>query len=308
MATTDSNVIHDLNHFRAFEKHFFRMRRTTRAHVKKFLASGEMQVSTMQENVISHLSGIATDSRHGRDFADGTDAKMATVQYRERKSRAKSAQAILLEGIDRQVARIRHPRKNADVRSWFDSRRKLFRPRVGTRKLIQPTTKWNYTPGNELEVLDRLRYDVKHGTTTISQLVVNEFADWTNRVFECKLQAQDQVTQLHQLIQDVDQQIHRMRNSTRVKPQACAQVKNASSKRGGILLQVYEPKQDRFYFFRIPWRAYRHLGPKSPLKIWFNEDGSPRRDASSYSDLWRYEVSSFEAMATGSEGVKWLNK
>lgn len=86
-------------------------------------------------------------------------------------------------------------------------------------------------------------------------------------------------------------------------------VTGVCGKTGGLLVQVYERRQGRFYYFRIPRRAYRHItNPKNSIKIPFEADGTPRRKNRCRINYWRYEVSSFEAMVTGSEGVKWLNK
>ena len=319
MATQSNCIKHDINHFRAFSEHYLQMRKCTMKSVIRHLEHGEMQVSTMQENTISHLSGVPLDSRAGRDFADGSDAKMATVCYRERGCRGNTIQEQMLQGIERQILKLVEPRKrkHQKVVSWFNTETCTFRPRAGNFRLIAPRTMWTYQPGTEMQVLESLRYDIENKTVTLCELV--ESAEHLRNplsfggAYLCyihggKTYSHEPVEDLHQLLESAEQARQKSSKKRQRTTLAQAVVKGVYNKKGGLLVQVYEPKQDRFFFFRIPRRAYAHISKNCGLRIWFNEDGSPKRDAGTQSDIWRYQVSSFEAMCKGTEGVKWLNK
>lgn len=76
-----------------------------------------------------------------------------------------------------------------------------------------------------------------------------------------------------------------------------APVTNIYNKTGALRVQVYERKYNKFYYFVIPHRAYRHIGKKSNIEIPFHLDGTPRRiNRAKYENWWDYEVSSFEEM------------
>jgi hypothetical protein len=79
-----------------------------------------------------------------------------------------------------------------------------------------------------------------------------------------------------------------------------APVTNIAGKTGVLRVQVYERKQDRFYYFAIPRRAYSEIPAKSNIEIPFELDGTPRRRPSRrvYQNWWNYEVNTFELMAT----------
>ena len=80
----------------------------------------------------------------------------------------------------------------------------------------------------------------------------------------------------------------------------CAPVTGIAGKTGVLRVQVYERKQNRFYYFAIPRRAYREIPPKSNIEIPFNLDGTPRRKPlrKVYQNWWNYEVDSFELMSS----------
>jgi hypothetical protein len=71
-----------------------------------------------------------------------------------------------------------------------------------------------------------------------------------------------------------------------------APVGGISGKTGTLLVQVYERKQNKFYYFKIPHRAYRHISSSSNIEIPFELDGTPRRIPlrSVMMNWWRYEV------------------
>jgi hypothetical protein len=81
-----------------------------------------------------------------------------------------------------------------------------------------------------------------------------------------------------------------------------APVGGFSNKQGALRVQVYERKQNRFYYFVIPHRAYSERGPKSTIEIAFDLSGNPRRNVlarqGSRQNWWRYEVNTFELMCT----------
>ena len=79
-----------------------------------------------------------------------------------------------------------------------------------------------------------------------------------------------------------------------------APVTNIAGKTGVLRIQVYERKQNRFYYFAIPRHAYREIPPKSNIEIPFELCGTPRRRPKRkvYQNWWNYEVNSFEMMST----------
>ena len=65
---------------------------------------------------------------------------------------------------------------------------------------------------------------------------------------------------------------------TRVNGRAySAPVTNVKGKTGDLRVQVYERKQNRFFYFVIPNSAYRDLPVKSNIELPFELDGTPRR-------------------------------
>lgn len=56
-----------------------------------------------------------------------------------------------------------------------------------------------------------------------------------------------------------------------------ANVCNTHRKTGDLLVAVYERLQKKWYYFRIPHPAYRHVPKTSNIDIPFELDGTPRR-------------------------------
>lgn len=56
-----------------------------------------------------------------------------------------------------------------------------------------------------------------------------------------------------------------------------APITNTKNKTGNLIAQVYERKQNKFYFFSIPYSAYSQISGKSNIEIPFEMDGTPRR-------------------------------
>tara|TARA_B100000287_G_scaffold179232_1_gene169246 strand:+ start:4426 stop:4962 length:537 start_codon:yes stop_codon:yes gene_type:complete len=78
-----------------------------------------------------------------------------------------------------------------------------------------------------------------------------------------------------------------------------AQVKKVSGKTGDLLVQVYERKQDNFYYFRIPNKAYKDIPPSSNIEIPFEIDGTPKRipgHNKKWANWWDFECTSFVDM------------
>ena len=71
-----------------------------------------------------------------------------------------------------------------------------------------------------------------------------------------------------------------------------APVTGIHNKTGDLLVQVYERKQNKFYYFRIPYHSYSHIPKSSNIEIPFTLDGNPRRS----NKWWAYEVDTFEQM------------
>jgi hypothetical protein len=91
-------------------------------------------------------------------------------------------------------------------------------------------------------------------------------------------------------------------SSVRTSGRGCcysAPVSNIYNKTGTLRVQVYERKQDRFYYFAIPRRAYIDVPKSSNIEIPFELDGTPRRTPKRavYVNWWRYEVPSWQEMA-----------
>jgi hypothetical protein len=77
-----------------------------------------------------------------------------------------------------------------------------------------------------------------------------------------------------------------------------APVTNLYNKTGALRVQVYERKQDKFYYFVIPHAAYQHIPRKSNIEIPFEMNGTPRKRSSRpvYRNWWNYEVESFDLL------------
>jgi hypothetical protein len=96
-----------------------------------------------------------------------------------------------------------------------------------------------------------------------------------------------------------DAKLSSVRTSGRGKTYT-APVKSIHNKVGSLRVQVYERKQNKFYYFVIPRRAYIDVPKSSNIEIPFELDGTPRRVPcrAVYVNWWRYEVKTWEAMAT----------
>lgn len=80
-----------------------------------------------------------------------------------------------------------------------------------------------------------------------------------------------------------------------------APVYKISGKTGKLRVQVYERKQNKFYYFVIPNRAYRDIPRSSNIEIPFDLDGTPRRVPArqrTYANWWKFEVNDFKELAT----------
>ena len=71
-----------------------------------------------------------------------------------------------------------------------------------------------------------------------------------------------------------------------------APVTNIKGKTGDLLIQVYERKLAKFYYFIIPYNAYKHIPTKSNIEIPFELDGTPKRIPSRAVKVnwWKFEV------------------
>ena len=76
-----------------------------------------------------------------------------------------------------------------------------------------------------------------------------------------------------------------------------APVTNVSGKSGSLRVQVYERKQNKFYYFVIPWHAYCWIPKTSNIDIPFEMNGTPRRKNRCITNWWAYEVESFEMLS-----------
>ena len=77
-----------------------------------------------------------------------------------------------------------------------------------------------------------------------------------------------------------------------------APVTSIYNKTGALRVQVYERKQNKFYYFVIPRSAYSHIGKTSNIEIPFQLDGTPRRiNRAKYENWWDYEVASFNELS-----------
>ena len=79
-----------------------------------------------------------------------------------------------------------------------------------------------------------------------------------------------------------------------------APVTNIFNKTGALRVQVYERKQNKFYYVAIPRRAYIDVPKSANIEIPFEMDGTPRRVPmrAVYVNWWTYEVHSWKDMAT----------
>jgi hypothetical protein len=78
-----------------------------------------------------------------------------------------------------------------------------------------------------------------------------------------------------------------------------APVTNIYNKTGNLLVTVYERKQNKWYLFRIPNKAYKNIPKTSNIEIPFELDGTPRRVNRSEVNWWKFEVLKFKDLAGG---------
>ena len=76
-----------------------------------------------------------------------------------------------------------------------------------------------------------------------------------------------------------------------------APVTKIYNKTGWLLVAVYERKQNGWFYFRIPHRAYKDIPKKSNIDIPFDFDGTPRRKNNCSVNWWKYEVSTFKDLS-----------
>jgi hypothetical protein len=72
-----------------------------------------------------------------------------------------------------------------------------------------------------------------------------------------------------------------------------APITNLHRKAGYIRAAVYERKQDKWYFFLIPFSAYFHISKTSNIEIPFNMDGSPKKKNKCKVNWWDYHKETF---------------
>lgn len=75
-----------------------------------------------------------------------------------------------------------------------------------------------------------------------------------------------------------------------------APVTKIHAKTGNLLVAVYERKQQKWYHFKIPHRAYKHIPSTSNIDIVFEMDGTPKRHNRQSTNWWNYEVPTFNDM------------
>ena len=75
-----------------------------------------------------------------------------------------------------------------------------------------------------------------------------------------------------------------------------APVTGIHNKTGDLLVQVYERKQDKFYYFRLQDISYCHIPRSSNIEIPFELDGTPRRHNKKQNNPWLHECESFTDM------------
>jgi hypothetical protein len=73
-----------------------------------------------------------------------------------------------------------------------------------------------------------------------------------------------------------------------------APVCNIKCKKGYLRVLCYERKLDRWYFFLIPYEAYKHISKTSNIEIPFNLDGTPRRINKCDVNWWLFEKDTFK--------------
>jgi hypothetical protein len=77
-----------------------------------------------------------------------------------------------------------------------------------------------------------------------------------------------------------------------------APVTNIFNKTGALRVQVFERKQNKFYYFAIPRHAYMHIPKTSNIEIPFELDGTPRTNNNCTVNWWKYKVDTIQEAAT----------
>lgn len=75
-----------------------------------------------------------------------------------------------------------------------------------------------------------------------------------------------------------------------------APITNIHQKRGLLRVVCYERKQDKFYFFLIPYESYKHIPKTSNIEIPFDLTGDPRRKNKCKTNWWNYEQTTFRGI------------
>lgn len=76
-----------------------------------------------------------------------------------------------------------------------------------------------------------------------------------------------------------------------------APITGIKNKTGTLRAQVYERKNDKFYYFKIPYDAYKCVPHTSNIEIPFNLDGTPRDKNNCRVNWWKFKRDSFEEMS-----------
>jgi len=82
-----------------------------------------------------------------------------------------------------------------------------------------------------------------------------------------------------------------------------APVTGIHNKTGDLLVQVFERKQDKFYYFRLPYDSYCDIPKSSNIEIPFELDGSPRRHNRKQNNPWDHEYGNFLEMCHNKDYV-----
>jgi len=90
-----------------------------------------------------------------------------------------------------------------------------------------------------------------------------------------------------------DAKLASVRTSSKGKAYS-APITNLHRKQGLIRAVVYERKQDKFYYFVIPYEKYKHIPKTSNIEIPFNIDGSPKKVNKCNVNWWDYSKDTFE--------------
>ena len=79
-----------------------------------------------------------------------------------------------------------------------------------------------------------------------------------------------------------------------------APVTSIYNKQGALRVQVYERKQNKFYYFVIPQQAFAHIPRTSNIEIPFYLNGDPCREPRNSNvrvNWWEFEVASWNELA-----------